>query len=48
MALLLILVLVAVGSVAFSAWLLDRTRSDEGECDCTRCAQKRRESGWSA
>ena len=41
MTLLLILVIVALASVALSGWVLERTRPGDGDCDCTRCADMR-------
>ena len=35
------LVLFLFAMTAIVGWLLARTRPNEGECDCTRCAQKR-------
>lgn len=43
-----VFVIVALAAVALAAWLLDRTRPTDDECDCTRCAEKRRagEERW--
>ena len=35
------LVLFLLAMTALTGWLLARTRPNEGECDCTRCAEKR-------
>ena len=48
--LLFVLIVVALGSVVLAAWVLDRTRPTDAECDCTRCVEKRRgvDKEWSA